>query len=94
MSLWRASTRLWLIVLVLGATVYAQAESFGAEGESHHASQHCCGLCPIGPAPVLPAAATAIVAPVFSPVWLAANILVLAPRQALVRSASSRAPPA
>jgi hypothetical protein len=86
--------RLLLIALVLSATLCAQSAALTEEQESHHGSDHCCGLCHMGPAPVLPAVARVIVAPVFSPVWIAASVLVHAPHEVLVASAASRAPPA
>jgi hypothetical protein len=86
--------RLLLIVLVLSATLCAQSAALTEEQESHDGSDHCCGLCHLGPAPVLPAAASATIAPVFSPVWIAASILVRLPHEVLVASTASRAPPA
>jgi len=89
-----SARRLLLIVLVLCATVCAQAASINAEQETHHATDHCCALCHLGPAPVLPAAVSTFVAPVFSPVWLAVSTVVATPHEALVTSSPSRAPPA
>jgi hypothetical protein len=89
-----SARRLALIVFVLCATVYAQSASLNAEQETHHASDHCCGLCHLGPTPILPATANAIAAPVFSQVWLAVTAVVSTPHQVLDSSAASRAPPA
>ena len=86
--------RLLLIAFVLCATVYAQSASLTGEQETHHASDHCCPLCHIGPAPILPTSTTAICAPVFSPVWLAAAVAVRVTHDILVDSTASRAPPA
>jgi hypothetical protein len=86
--------RILLIAFALCAMVCVQAASIAAEQETHHASDHCCGLCHLGPAPVLPAAASTLVAPVFSPVWLATSAIALTPREVMASSSGSRAPPA
>ena len=90
---WTSNRRLWLILLVLCATLYGQALSFTDEQETHHASQHCCGLCHLGPVPILPVQAATVVAPVFSPVWLANSDLLSIVHEIFVSSAPSRAPP-
>jgi len=89
-----SARRLMLILFVLYVTVCTQSTSLGAEQETHHASDHCCVLCHLGPAPILPAVANAIVAPVFSPVWLAVAVAVRTLHEVLVGSTASRAPPA
>jgi hypothetical protein len=86
--------RLLLIALVLCATVCAQSASLTAEQETHHADQHCCGLCHMGPAPVLPSTASAIGSPCFTPVWFTASHDAATPREVLVTSSPARAPPA
>ena len=85
--------RLFLTVLVVFATLSAQAASLTAEPETHHVSDHCCGLCHLGPIPILPSTVTGVAAPHFAPVWLADSGAAGAPRQVLVTSAASRAPP-
>ena len=82
-----------LILVVLCAALIAQAASFAAEQETHHASQHCCRLCHIGPLPILPAAATTVVAPVYSSVWLTPPAITGTPREVLASTSASRAPP-
>ena len=72
----------------------AQTSALASEQETHHGSDHCCRLCHIGPIPILPSAAVAIVAPVFSAVWVAPPSAPGAPREVLLASAPSRAPPA
>src|SRR5215469_16310046 len=67
--------RILLVALVLCATVCAQSATLTEEQETHHGSDHCCGLCHLGPAPVLSSAVSAIVAPVFSRVWFTASVL-------------------
>jgi len=86
--------RLLLIVFVLFAFVCTQSASLNAEHETHHASEHCCALCHLGPAPILPASPSAIAAPAFSPIWLPLPDLVWAPQPLLAASSASRAPPA
>ena len=82
------------IVLLLCVTGVAQFGALVSEPETHHASDHCCRLCHIGPIPILPSAAVAIVAPIFSAVWVAPSSAPGAPREVLLASAPSRAPPA
>jgi len=82
------------IVLLLCVTGAAQFAALVAEPETHHASDHCCRLCHIGPIPILPSAAVAVVALIFSAVWVAPPSAHGAPREVLLPSAPSRAPPA
>jgi hypothetical protein len=82
------------IVLLLCVTGLAQLGAQLAEPETHHASDHCCRLCHIGPIPILPSAAVAVVAPIFSAVWVAPPSGPSAPREVLLPAAPSRAPPA
>ena len=86
--------KLLLIALLLCATLSAQGNSLTSEQETHHGSDHCCRLCHIGPIPILPAAAVAVVAPIFSAIWVAPSSAPGAPREVLLASAPSRAPPA
>jgi uncharacterized membrane protein len=86
--------KLLLIVLLLCATLGAQTNSLASEQETHHGSDHCCGLCHIGPVPILPSAAVAVVAPILSAVWVAPSSGRGAPREVLLAAAPSRAPPA
>jgi hypothetical protein len=86
--------RLLLLLVLLGAVLTAQSASFAAEQESHQASQHCCRLCHIGPAPILPATVVAVVAPSDAPVWLAPGSSARDPHDTLFVPAGSRAPPA
>jgi hypothetical protein len=82
------------IVLLLCVTSAAQIAALASEQETHHGSDHCCRLCHIGPIPILPAAAAAVIAPIFSAVWVAPSSGPGAPREVLLPSAPSRAPPA
>jgi hypothetical protein len=89
-----SARRVLLVLLVLCATLSAQAASLNAGQETHHGSEHCCALCHMGPIPSLPAVATAVIVPLFAPVWLADSAAAGTPREVLFSSAPSRAPPA
>ena len=86
--------KLLLTVLLLWATLGAQTSALASEQETHHGSQHCCRLCHIGAIPILPAATVAVVAPIFSTVWVSPSGGPGAPREVLLPAAPSRAPPA
>jgi hypothetical protein len=86
--------KLLLTVLLLWATLGAQTSALASEQETHHGSQHCCRLCHIGAIPILPAAAVAVAAPLFSTVWMSPSGGPAAPHEALLPAAPSRAPPA
>ena len=86
--------KLLLTVLLLWATLGAQTNALTSEQETHHGSQHCCRLCHIGAIPLLPTAAVAFVAPVYSAVWISPSGRQGAPRDVLLPAAPSRAPPA
>jgi hypothetical protein len=60
----------------------------------HHATEHCCVLCHVGPLPFLRATTTAAIAPVFHLVWLESNPHGESDREVLAAASSSRAPPA
>jgi uncharacterized membrane protein len=86
--------KLLLVVCLLCATLGAQTNSLASQQETHHGSDHCCRLCHIGPIPILPSAAVAVIAPIFSAVWVAPSSGHGAPREVLLPAAPSRAPPA
>jgi hypothetical protein len=89
-----AALRRWLLILaVLCATLAAQAASFAAESETHHGAEHCCRLCHIGPAPLVPTAVACFRAPVSMPAWVASAERADTPCEAFVHSTASRAPP-
>ena len=52
---------------LLVQTVCAQSASYADEHETHHAGEHCCRLCHIGPAPIAPAVFVAVAAPIQLP---------------------------
>jgi hypothetical protein len=86
--------KLLLVLLLLCATLGAQTNSLASEQETHHGSQHCCRLCHIGPIPILPAVAVAVAVPVSAAVWMPAASGPAVPREVLLASSPSRAPPA
>jgi hypothetical protein len=85
--------RLGIILLLLCLTVLAQSSALSAQSESHHAPDHCCLLCHVGPLPFLQTSVSATLAPVFQVVWLAPAANVERPSDVLVVPSSSRAPP-
>jgi len=90
----RAAFRISLMLLLMCAMVGAQTASIASEHFHQHSSQHCCGLCHVGPLPFLQSTTAAAFAPVFVPGWLVPQDCSGAPREALLPSGCSRAPPA
>ena len=90
----RYGRQLLLIVLLLCATLNAQANSLASEQETHKGSQHCCRLCHMGPVPILAAATVIVAVPTVSGVWITPHRAPDAPRGVLLPAAPSRAPPA
>jgi len=85
--------RILLVLLFLCAVLVAQAESFAPEHSHQHSSQHCCGLCHVGPLPILQPALSAGFAPIVAVAWLSPSFGFSKPREALLAAGSSRAPP-
>ena len=83
-----------LIVLLLCVTGAAQFTALVSERETHHASDHCCLLCHVGPLQFLEASASPAIAPVFEVVWLTPAVEPPATHDALLPSSPARAPPA
>lgn len=91
----RGMARVSLVVLFLCALVCAQVASLASEHWHHHSSHHCCLLCHAGPMPLLQSAVPAAsFAPVLPLAWLERFSGFDAPREALLTSSDSRAPPA
>ncbi|HEY1497557.1 MAG TPA: hypothetical protein VGF49_23525 [Candidatus Solibacter sp.] len=82
-----------LIVLLLCVTAVAQVAALASEPETHHASDHCCLRCHVGPLPFLEASAKSAVAPVFEVVWLAPAPEAAVPHDVQLPASSARAPP-
>ena len=82
------------IVLLLCVTGVTQLAALVSERESHHASDHCCLLCHVGPLQFLEASASPAIAPVFEVVWLTPAVEAPATHDVLLPSSPARAPPA
>jgi hypothetical protein len=89
----RGIARCSLVLLLLSAVVCAQTASLSAE-HSHNSSQHCCGLCHVGPIPFLQPVVAAALAPIVALAWLASASDLDSPHEVLLTAGSSRAPPA
>jgi hypothetical protein len=83
-----------LIVLLLCVTCVAQFAALGSERETHHASDHCCLRCHIGPLQFLGATASPAIAPVFEVVWLTPAAEVATAEDFGLPATPARAPPA
>ena len=88
------SGRTLLILLLVCLTLLGQSLALVSQEESHHASDHCCLLCHVGPLPFVQTAVSATVMPVFLVAWiLPAPDFELA-HSAQLFASSSRGPPA
>jgi hypothetical protein len=83
-----------LIVLLLCVTGIAQFGALVSERETHHASDHCCLRCHIGPLQFLGATASPAIAPVFEVVCLTPATEVAAAHDVQLPASPARAPPA
>jgi hypothetical protein len=81
-------------VFLLCATAYVQSAALEATQEHHHANEHCCLLCHIGPMPVLQTGACTPAVPVAPFGWVARSSKTESVRDVLLVASSSRAPPA
>ena len=82
------------IVLLLCVTGVAQFAALATERETHHASDHCCLLCHVGPLQFLEVSASAALAPVFEVVWLTPGSEGAATHDVQFPTSPARAPPA
>jgi hypothetical protein len=85
-------TRALFVLLFLCALICAQTASFASD-HSHNRSEHCCGLCHVGPLPLLQPVTAASGAPIMAVAWLALSRDFETPHEALLAAGSSRAPP-
>ena len=85
-------TRGLLVWLFLCALIWAQSASFASD-HAHNRSEHCCGLCHVGPLPLLQPVASAGFAPTVAVAWLPLSRDFDTPHEALLTAGSSRAPP-
>jgi uncharacterized membrane protein len=89
----RGIARSLLVLVLLYAMVCAQTALLSSE-HSHNSSQHCCGLCHVGPIPFLQPVVAAVLAPIVALAWLASASDRDSPHEVLLTAGSSRAPPA
>jgi hypothetical protein len=94
MTLGRGEGRLAFVLMLLCLVLVAQSTAFASANEQHHSQDHCCTLCHVGPLPFLHTNVSAVVAPVFSMVWLESTPDFISTHDILLSSSSSRAPPA
>jgi hypothetical protein len=85
--------RALFIVLLLCVTGVAQFAALVGEPETHHASDHCCLLCHVGPLQFLEASASAAVAPIFEVVWLTPAAETAVAHDVQLPASPARAPP-
>lgn len=85
--------RALLILLLLCVMGVAQYAALGSERETHHASDHCCLRCHIGPLQFLGASASPDLAPVFEVVWLTPAAEVATAHDVQLPASPARAPP-
>ena len=88
------SSRTLLVLLLLSLTLLGQSAALASQEESHHAPDHCCLLCHVGPLPFLQTTATSGLTPIFLVAWLAPEPDFAPAHQVLLAASSSRAPPA
>ena len=82
-----------LVLLLVCLTLLGQSLALASQEESHHAPDHCCLLCHVGPLPFLQTTVTAAMAPVFLAIWLAPTLACEPAHQVLLSAVSSRGPP-
>jgi len=82
------------VLLLVCLTLLGQSLALASQEESHHAPDHCCLLCHVGPLPFLQTTVTATVTPVFLVVWLAPAADFEPTGSAPLFAISSRGPPA
>jgi hypothetical protein len=86
--------RTLLVLALVCLTLCGQSLALASQEESHHAPDHCCLLCHVGPLPFLQTAVTATVTPIFLVAWLAPVPDFELAHQAPLFASSSRGPPA
>jgi hypothetical protein len=85
------------VVLVLSLVCFlfsAEAAVLASLHPHQHSSEHCCGLCHVGPLPFLQPAVWRAFDPGILAAWLERFRDLDAPREVAHASAHSRAPPA
>ena len=89
----RHSGRTLLVLLLVCLTLLGQSFALASQEESHHAPDHCCLLCHVGPLPFLQTTVTGTTTPVFLAIWLAPTLDCEPAHQVLLSATSSRGPP-
>ena len=82
------------MLLLVCLTLLGQSLALASQEESHHAPDHCCLLCHVGPLPFLQTTVTATVTPIFLVAWLAPAPDFEATHQVPLFATASRGPPA
>jgi len=83
-----------LILLLVCLTLLGQCFTLASQEEAHHATDHCCLLCHVGPLPFLQTTAAATVTPVFLVAWLAPDPDFEPVHSPVLFATSTRGPPA
>src|SRR5579863_4946286 len=86
--------RTLLVLLLVCLTLSGQSFALASQEESHHASDHCCLLCHVGPLLFLQTTVTAAVTPIFVVAWLSPAPHFEPTHQVPLFASSSRGPPA
>jgi hypothetical protein len=81
------------VLLLVCLTLLGQSLALASQEESHHAPDHCCLLCHVGPLPFVQTIVTATVTPVFLVAWLASAPDFELAHFAPLFATSSRGPP-
>jgi hypothetical protein len=81
------------VLLLVCLTLLGQSLALASQEESHHAPDHCCLLCHVGPLPFVQSIVTAKVTPVFLVAWLAPAPDFELAHFVLLFASSSRGPP-
>lgn len=89
-----ATRRIVAILLLMCALLCAQTASLTSENLHQHSSQHCCGLCHIGPLPFVQPEIASGIAPEQRVAWLEDTSGLDEPHDIVLTAGSSRAPPA
>lgn len=82
-----------MILLLVCGTVAAQTPQLPKAHDHQNPSRHCCGLCYVGPLPVLTSAGTLLTAPDLPLVWLTPAEDNVRSHDSAFTHTSSRAPP-
>jgi hypothetical protein len=94
MTLGRSEGHRAFVLLLLCLVLVAQSAAFASVNEQHHAQDHCCTLCHVGPLPFLHTNVPAFLAPSFTMVWFESTPDFVAVHNVLFSTSPSRAPPA